>query len=434
MTHRALPSSRGGSQQLGSSRFPEGDAWRRGVRVARRRAPLHRQPGPPPARSPAVRASAAGGACARLALGPGAHVPAVLRRLPGCAGSRPQALPAAPSPPVLASVHPAPAAGIRPPPAQVPTGRPAATSSRPAAWPWPRPGLLPGPHHGGGAVLPPSSSGLGRGSVLGPGQPLLPSTPAGPGPVSSARRRLAAGLRRPPPALPPPGPAPVPALLRCRAAGSRGRGQRSLTCRPPRPRPRAARRTSAANPVPSTATRPDPRYGHQEPGEPRRRGPPGAASHGSVVRAAHPSQLTACRPCPALPAPGAHSIRIDQPASPAGPPDGRAGFRSSAGRRPGPPLLGRHYPDPAAVLNVSVAPSSGRPAPRTGLLARHPRPPAQTRHRDPLREDRRHLPGRAPHRRHLPLVRPVIQTKLPSGRGPRLRWLRSSSVQGLGGP
>ncbi|MEU7466807.1 transposase, partial [Streptomyces griseofuscus] len=32
----------------------------------------------------------------------------------------------------------------------------------------------------------------------------------------------------------------------------------------------------------------------------------------------------------------------------------------------------------------------------------------------PLREDRDHLPGRTPHRRHLPVVRPLIQTKPPS--------------------
>lgn len=34
--------------------------------------------------------------------------------------------------------------------------------------------------------------------------------------------------------------------------------------------------------------------------------------------------------------------------------------------------------------------------------------------RYPLREDRDHLPGRTSHRRHLPLVRPMIRTKPPS--------------------
>ncbi len=41
-------------------------------------------------------------------------------------------------------------------------------------------------------------------------------------------------------------------------------------------------------------------------------------------------------------------------------------------------------------------------------------PEAVARHRHPLREDRHHPPGRTPQRRHLPLVRPMIQTKPPS--------------------
>jgi hypothetical protein len=44
----------------------------------------------------------------------------------------------------------------------------------------------------------------------------------------------------------------------------------------------------------------------------------------------------------------------------------------------------------------------------------HQPPETVARHRHPLREDRHHLPGRTPHRRHLPLVRPMIQTKPPS--------------------
>ncbi|WP_369149506.1 transposase [Streptomyces sp. R44] len=45
----------------------------------------------------------------------------------------------------------------------------------------------------------------------------------------------------------------------------------------------------------------------------------------------------------------------------------------------------------------------------------HQPPQAVARHRHPLREDRHHLPRRTAHRRHLPLVRPLIQTRLPSG-------------------
>ncbi|MFJ4153145.1 endo alpha-1,4 polygalactosaminidase [Streptomyces galbus] len=51
----------------------------------------------------------------------------------------------------------------------------------------------------------------------------------------------------------------------------------------------------------------------------------------------------------------------------------------------------------------------------------HQPPEAVARHRHPLREDRHHLPRRTPHHGHLPLVRPVIQTKPPSRRGPRHR-------------
>ncbi|MGP3982918.1 transposase [Streptomyces sp. KR80] len=44
----------------------------------------------------------------------------------------------------------------------------------------------------------------------------------------------------------------------------------------------------------------------------------------------------------------------------------------------------------------------------------HQPPEAVARHRHPLREDRNHLPGRTPRRRHLPVVRTMIQTTSPS--------------------
>ncbi|MFE1198768.1 hypothetical protein ACFW6E_39550, partial [Streptomyces olivaceoviridis] len=67
--------------------------------------------------------------------------------------------------------------------------------------------------------------------------------------------------------------------------------------------------------------------------------------------------------------------------------------------------------------------SPGRQAtglrPRDMQAARHRRamhqpPQAVARRRHPLREGGHHLPGRTPHRGHLPLVRPLIQTRLPS--------------------
>ncbi|MFE7113158.1 transposase [Streptomyces sp. NPDC057575] len=49
--------------------------------------------------------------------------------------------------------------------------------------------------------------------------------------------------------------------------------------------------------------------------------------------------------------------------------------------------------------------------------------PHQTlaRPRHPIRRDRNHLPRRTPHRRHLHLVRTMIQTKVPSPRPPTIR-------------
>ncbi|TMU98434.1 transposase [Streptomyces sp. DASNCL29] len=61
---------------------------------------------------------------------------------------------------------------------------------------------------------------------------------------------------------------------------------------------------------------------------------------------------------------------------------------------------------------TSVRPRDLQTAQHRGAM-HHP-PEAVARHRHPLREDRDHLPGRTSHRRHLPLVRPLIQTKPPS--------------------
>ncbi|MBL0779373.1 transposase, partial [Streptomyces albidoflavus] len=84
-------------------------------------------------------------------------------------------------------------------------------------------------------------------------------------------------------------------------------------------------------------------------------------------------------------------------------------------RRPARPPAPSRQPRRQAT---SLRPRSLRAAQHRRAV--HQPPQAVARHRHPLREDRHHLPGRTPHRGHLPLVRPMIRTKLPSssaGRG-----------------
>lgn len=111
---------------------------------------------------------------------------------------------------------------------------------------------------------------------------------------------------------------------------------------------------------------------------------------------------------------------------------------------------------PASRPSAAAARKPGRQAtrlrPRGVQAARHRRTlhqplEAAARHRHPLREDRDHLPGRTPHRGHLPLGRSVIPTKrsrsyVPGGGRPppghAVRgggaWSSARTPRGLGMP
>ncbi len=99
-------------------------------------------------------------------------------------------------------------------------------------------------------------------------------------------------------------------------------------------------------------------------------------------------------------------------------------FLSPLGKRSG---EGHH----GEVVTEDLA---SEPERRKSLMHRprglRPRGPVGTGTAHPLREDHDHLPGRTPHRRHLPLARPLTQGSCPVSAARGCTWIGTPIVRG----